>query len=136
MSKSNTTENDVLALVFKATALPWAANTDLYLALHTADPGEAGVQTTSEATYTSYARVTVARSAVGWTVTGSTAENAALLQFPQCTGGTNTLTHVSIGTASSGGGQILYSGALSSSLSVSNLIQPQFAAGSLSVQED
>ena len=136
MSKSNTTENDVLALVFKATALPWAANTDLYLALHTADPGEAGVQTTSEATYTSYARVTVARSAVGWTVTGSTAENAALLQFPQCTGGTNTLTHVSIGTASSGAGQILYSGALSSSLSVSNLIQPQFAAGSLSVQED
>ena len=136
MSKSNTTENDVLALVFKATALPWDANTDLFLALHTADPGEAGNQTTSEATYTSYARVTVARSAVGWTVTGNTAVNAALLQFPQCTGGTNTLTHVSIGTATSGTGQILYSGALNSSLAVSNLIQPQFSAGSLSVQED
>lgn len=136
MSKSNTTENDVLALVFKATALPWDANTDLFLALHTADPGEAGNQTTSEATYTSYARVTVARSAVGWTVTGNTAVNAALLQFPQCTGGTNTLTHVSIGTATSGTGQILYSGALNSSLAVSNLIQPQFAAGALSIVED
>jgi len=136
MSKSNTTENDVLALVFKDTALPWAANTDLYLALHTADPGEAGNQTTSEATYTSYARVQVARSAVGWTVTGNTAVNAALLQFPQCTGGTNTLTHVSIGTATSGAGQILYSGALNSSLAVSNLIQPQFAAGALTITED
>jgi len=136
MSKSNATENDVLALVFKATALPWDANTDLFLALHTADPGEAGNQTTSEATYTSYARVTVARSAVGWTVTGNTAVNAALLQFPQCTGGTNTLTHVSIGTATSGTGQILYSGALNSSLAVSNLIQPQFAAGALSIVED
>jgi hypothetical protein len=136
MSKGNTTENDVLELVFKSTALSWDANTDLYIALHTADPGEAGSQTTSEATYTSYARVTVARSGVGWTVTGNTAENAALIQFPQCTGSTNTITHVSIGTASSGAGQILYSGALNSSLSVANLIQPQFSAGALTITED
>jgi len=136
MSKGNTTENDVLAHLFKATALPWAANTDLYLALHTADPGEAGSQTTSEATYTSYARIAVVRSAVGWTVSGNTSVNAALAQFPQCTGGSNTITHVSIGTASSGAGQIVYSGALNASLSVSNGIQPQFSAGALTVTED
>jgi hypothetical protein len=136
MSKGNTTENDVLALIFNATALSWSANTFLYLALHTADPGEAGSQTTSEATYTSYARVAVARSGAGFTVSGNNAENAALVQFPQCTGGTNTITHVSIGTASSGAGQILYSGALNASLAVANLIQPQFAAGALDVQED
>jgi hypothetical protein len=136
MSKGNTTENDVLALIFNATALSWNANTNLYLALHTGDPGEGGSQTTSEATYTSYARVTVARSGVGWTVSGNTASNAALLQFPQCTGGSSTVTHVSIGTAASGAGQILYSGALSASLAVTNLIQPQFAANNLQIVED
>lgn len=136
MSKGNTTENDVLALIFNATALSWNANTNLYLALHTGDPGEGGSQASSEANYTSYSRVTVARSGVGWTVSGNTASNAALLQFPQCTGGSSTVTHVSIGTAASGAGQILYSGALSASLAVTNLIQPQFAASALVVTED
>ena len=137
MSKSNATETDVLNEFFNAVALPWNAITDLYVALHTADPGEAGNQTTNEATYTSYARVAVARTGVGWTVSGNTAENAALFQFPQCTGGTNTITYVSIGTvASPGAGQILYSGALNSPLAVANLIQPQFAAGDLVTTED
>lgn len=131
MSYGNATETDINAKIFKNTALPFDAITDLYLALHTADPGEAGSQTTSEATYTSYARVAVVRSAVGWTVSGATVENAALVQFVTCTGGSNTITHVSIGTVSSGAGQILVSGALSSSLSVSTGIQPQFSAGAL-----
>lgn len=134
MSKSNATETDILAKIFTATALPWDAVTDLDIHLHTADPGEAGNSTTSEATYTSYALVTVSRDASGWTVTGNTCANDALIQFPQCTGGTNTLTHVSITPTSST--QILYSGALNSSLSVSNGIQPQFAASALTITED
>lgn len=136
MSKGNTTENDILEYVFKATAFSWDAIGNLYLSLHTADPGEAGSQTTSEATYTSYARVAVVRSGSGWTVSGNTASNAALVQFPQATGGTNTITHVAVGTASSGTGQILYSGALNASLSVSSGIQPQFAIGALTLTED
>ena len=131
MSYGNATETDINAKIFKNTALPFDAITDLYLALHTADPGEAGSQTTSEATYTSYARVAVERSATGWTVSGATVENAALVQFVTCSGGSNTITHVSIGTLVSGAGQILVSGALSSSLSVSTGIQPQFSAGAL-----
>jgi len=131
MSFGNTTETDLLEKIFKATAIPWDANTNLYLALHTADPGETGTQTTSEATYTSYARVTVSRSGTGWTVSNPTATNAALIQFPVCSGGTNTITHVSIGTSSSGAGQVLVKGALNSSLSVSTGIQPQFSAGAL-----
>ena len=133
MSKSNATESDFLALTFTATALPWAAVTDLDIHLHTADPGEAGISTTSEATYTSYAAVIVSRSASAWTVTGDTATNDNLIQFPQCTGGSNTITHVSV--CPSGSTQILYSGALNSPLSVSNGIQPQFAPGALSIQE-
>lgn len=131
MSFGNTTENDICLLLFNATALSWNANTDLYVSLHTADPGEGGNQQTNEATYTSYARVTVSRSGSGWTVSSNTATNAALIQFPQATGGTNTITHVAIGTASSGTGQIIAKGALSASLSVSSGIQPQFSAGEL-----
>ena len=136
MSIGNTTENDICELLFKATALSWAANANLFVSLHTADPGESGSQTTSEATYTSYARVTVARSGAGWTVAANQAVNAALVQFPQCTGGSNTITHAAIGTAVSGAGQIIVSGALSSPLAVSSGIQPQFAASALAFTLD
>ena len=134
MSKSNATESDMLALIFTDVTPTWDAATDLEIHLHTADPGEAGTSATSECNYTSYAPVTVARSTSGWTVTGSTCTNDALIQFPQCTGGSNTATHVSI--TASGSTQILYSGALNSSLSISNGIQPQFAAGALAISED
>jgi hypothetical protein len=113
-----------------------AAAGSFYIALHTSDPGEAGDQTTNEATYTSYARVAVARTSGGWTRSSSTISNTALVQFPQATGGTNTITHFSIGTLSSGAGQIILSGSLSSSLSVSNGIQPQFAAAALTATVD
>ena len=136
MSKSNTTENDFMLYTFNGTAISWNGNTNLYISLHTADPGEAGNQTTSEATYTSYARVTVARTSGGFTVSGNQASNTALVQFPQCTGGSNTITHVAVGTATSGTGQILYSGALTSSLAISSGIQPQFSIGALVITED
>lgn len=143
MSKANSTENALLLLIFNATTWDLIAENDttspatnLYIALHTADPGEAGAQNTNETAYTNYTRVAVARTSGGWTVTGSSVVNAALIQFPQCGVTGATITHVSIGTASAGAGTILYSGALNSSLAVSNLIQPQFSASALSVVED
>lgn len=137
MSKGNTTENEFIKIVFLNNFDPtWRTNGNLYLALHTGDPGEAGSQTTSEATYTDYARVAVAKTAAGWTVSNNQATNAGLIQFPQCSGGSNVITHVSIGTDSTGAGQILYSGALNASLTVTNLIQPQFAINALTVTED
>jgi len=135
MSKSNTTENDILLMALKGTDPSWRAGATIYAALYTSDPGEAGSATTNEATYTSYARVGITKSS-GWTDGGSTFSNAALIQFPQCTGGTNTITHVALVTTSSGAGQIIYSGSLNSSLSVSNLIQPQFNIGALQITED
>lgn len=146
MSFSNATENGLLELIFKNT--DFAGNGDatglrgsstagsFYLSLHTADPGEAGTQTTNEATYTSYARVAVARSGSGWTVSGNQVSNAALVQFPTATGGSNTITHFAIGQDSSGAGVVIMKGALTSSLSVSNGIQPQFAATSLTATLD
>jgi hypothetical protein len=146
VSKGNTFENDLLQLIFNnvdiadigdAGGLQNSATAgSLYVALHTGDPGEAGTAATSESAYGSYARQAVARSGAGWTVSSNTASNAALIQFPECTSGSETITHVSITTASSGSSKILYSGALSASRAVSTGIQPQFAASALSVSED
>lgn len=143
MSKSNAAENAILALIFNATTWNLIAENDttspatsLYVSLHTGDPGEAGSQTTNECAYGSYARVGVLRSGAGWTVTGNAVENAALVQFPSCTSGSETATHFAVGTDSSGAGQILYSGALSASLAISSGIQPQFAAGAIDISED
>lgn len=143
MPKSTDTCNKFLALVFNATA--WAdiaendsssPATNLYLSLHTADPGVGNNQTTNETAYTNYVRIAVARTTGGWDVpaSGATA-NAALAQFAQCGVTGATITHVAIGTASSGTGTVLYAGALTSSLAVANGIQPQFAAGALDISE-
>lgn len=134
MSISNATETALLQYIFENTAPAWDAATQLDIHLHTADPGEAGTSSTSEATYGSYAVVTVSRSGTGWSTSGPTTTNDALIQFPQCTSGSNTITHVSITPNAST--TILFSGALSSSLAVSTGIQPQFAASALSITLD
>jgi hypothetical protein len=135
MSKSNTTENDILKAVLQGTDPSWRAGANLYLAFYTADPGEGGTAITSETAYTNYARQTLVKSSA-WTDGGSSFTNADLIQFPQCGASGATLTHVAVVTTSSGAGQIIYSGALNSSLAVANLIQPQFAIGALTVTED
>jgi hypothetical protein len=142
MSKSNTFEADLLALIFNATAIANIADnaasaplTNLYLSLHTADPGEAGVQTTNECTYTSYARVAVARTSGGWVITGSSVSPASDIIFPTSTGGTNTATHAAIGTASTGGGKILYSGSISPTISISTGTVPRLPTTS-AISED
>lgn len=146
MSMTNAAEQALLDLLFLN--LDWAnigdaaglqnsaAAGSFYISLHTADPDETGTQTSNEVGYTSYARVAVARSGAGFSRSASVIENAALVQFPQCTGGSATATHFGIGTDSSGAGNLLLKGALTSSLSISNGIQPQFAAGDLTVTVD
>jgi hypothetical protein len=142
MSKGDTFENDFVKLIFQASAIANIADnaatsplTNLYLSLHTADPGEAGSQTTSEATYTSYARVAVARTSGGFTISGNQVTLAANADFPAATGGTNTITHFGIGTASSGAGKLLYKGSLSPSISVSSGVTPRINSGVI-VTED
>ncbi|MEO8094708.1 MAG: hypothetical protein ABI632_07220 [Pseudolysinimonas sp.] len=136
MSKGNTAENDVLKALLGGVDPGYRANANRFLSLHTADPGEAGTQLTSETAYTGYARVAIATGA--WTDGGSTFSNTNLLQFGQCTAAPGAaITHVAIGTVTTGGaGEILYSGALNASLAIAVLIQPQFAAFALTVSED
>lgn len=146
MTAANTMETDILKLIFQNLAFaeigdagglqPSATAGSLYISLHTSDPGEAGNQSSNECAYTSYARIAVARSAGGWTVSGSNASNAAAVTFPQCTGGSETATHFGIGTDASGAGTLLFSGALDSNLAIANLITPEFAIGDLDVDAE
>jgi len=146
MSKSNTFENDLLLLIFNntnvanvgdATGLRGSTTAgSLYVSLHTADPGEAGDQTTSEISYTGYARVAVARTSGGWTVTGSSVSPAAEISFGAMTAGTGGLaTHAAVGTAASGTGKVLYKGALGPTISVSNGVTPKIPVGSTITEE-
>jgi hypothetical protein len=142
LSKSDTFENDLLKLIFNATAIANMADnaatsplTNLYVALHTADPGETGTQSTNEAAYTSYARVAVARTSGGWTVTTNSVSPAANIDFPACTGSTATVTHWSVGVASSGATNILYSGTVTPNISVSTGVTPRLTTAS-TVTED
>ncbi len=134
MSKSNYLENAILNLLFRATAIANIADnaagaplTDLYWALHTADPGDTGSQASFEASYGSYARVAVARGAgMSASVAGSTSPVSNVV-FPVAATPAlptvQTLTHFSIGIASAGATEILYSGSLTPIVNVSAGVQ-------------
>ena len=145
MSKSNSWETGLLNLLFintdfanvgDATGLRGSSTAgSLYFSLHTADPGEAGDQTTNEIAYTSYARVAVARSGTGWTVTGNAVAVDADVSFPAGTGGSGTATHWGLGTASSGAGVLLYKGTISPNIVCGSGVTPVLTAGTV-VTED
>lgn len=146
MSLTNAAETALLTLLFNNT--DWANIGDaaglqnsatagsFYVSLHTADPTETGTQTSSEANYTGYARVAVARSGAGWTVSGNNVSNAAAVTFGACTAGSSSVTHFGIGTDLSGTGNLILKGALTATLAVSAGITPSFAIGELDVNLD
>lgn len=146
MSFSNAAENAILLHLFQnldytnigdVTGLRSSTAAGVfYVGLHTADPGEAGTQSTSEISYTGYARVSVARTSGGWTVSGNTVSNTAAVNFPACTAGSGTATHFSIGSNASGAGNLLLSGALTGSLAISAGITPAFSASQLQASLD
>lgn len=145
MSKSNAHENSYLLLLFNNTDFALIGDAgglqnsatagSLYFSLHTGDPGEAGDQTTSEVTYTSYARVAVARSGAGFTVSTNTVSLVSNVTFPAGTGGSGTATHWGLGASSSGAGVLLYKGSISPSIVCGNGVTPQLTAGTV-VTED
>lgn len=80
-----------------------AGSGSLYVALHTANPGEGSTGT--ECAYGSYARVAVARSTASWTETAgapTTYANASSITFPQASSGTETATHWALWTQPKG----------------------------------
>ena len=140
-SKGDTFENDFLKLIFQATAIADLADNDatspattLTVALHTADPGEAGTQATSETAYTGYARVAVARTSGGWTVTANSVSPAANIDFAECTGTPGAaITHFSVGTGTSN--KMLYYGAISPNITMASGVIPRLKTTS-TITED
>lgn len=125
--KGATYANDLLQLIFQATPIANIADdaassplTNLYLSLHTADPGPSGNQSTSEVSYTSYARVAVSRDNTGFTISANAVHLAATATFPVSTGGGATAMFFAIGTAVSGAGKLLYSAPITSPIVITN----------------
>jgi hypothetical protein len=142
VSKGNTFENDLLKLILNAVPIANLADdavdsplVNLWVSLHTDDPGEAGTQLTSAAAYTGYARVAVARSAGGWTVVLNSVSPASTISFPVGSGGGETVTHFAIGTAETGAGKILYSGTVTPNIVTGSGIVPQLTTAT-AVTED
>lgn len=132
MSFSNAAETAIMALIFNATA--WAnmadnagtsPQTDIAVGLHTADPGEAGTMATSETTYTSYARVSVARTSGGWTVTGGSVSPVANIDFPAGTGGSGTITHFSAGRTGGGAAAVHMKGTVTPNIVTGSGVTPR-----------
>jgi hypothetical protein len=133
-AKSNTFETGLLNLIFNATSIATIAQdssgggtANLYVALHTASPTDAASSGmgTSEATYTSYTRVAVERSSSGWTVSGSSVHPSTNITFPQATGGSDTITHFSVGLSTNSTADVLYYGTVTPNISVSNGVTPR-----------
>lgn len=146
MSKSNAFESDMLKLIFQAIAIANVADnaasspiTNIYVSLHTADPGEAGDQTTNETAYTGYARIGVVRSSSGWTVSGTAptvVSPVANIDFGECTalpGG--AITHFGVGTLTSGAGKLLYSGTVTPNITMAVGVIPRLKTTS-TISED
>jgi hypothetical protein len=142
MSKGNTFENDLVLLIFNNTNIANLGDAtgvrgsttagSLFLSLHTANVDETGDQTTNEISYTGYARVAVARSGSGFTVSTNSVSLAANAEFPASTGGTGgTATHWAVGTASASAGRVLYYGSLSPTIAISNGVTPRILAGTM-----
>jgi hypothetical protein len=141
--KGNTNAIGILKLIYQAVNFANLADntvtsplTNLYVSLHTANPGATGNQQTSEAAYSGYGRVAVARTSGGWSISGETISNVAAINFPSSSSGPEVETYVGVGTTTTGNaGVLLWFGQLTASLTVNNGITPSIAVGALTITE-
>lgn len=132
---SDTTEAAVLALIFNATT--WAnyainatssPETTIELALSTGTLTDTSVGNTTETTYTSYARVSVARTSGGFTISATSPTQAALAAaatFPAGTGGSGTVTDFAATKAGGGASVNLMYGLVTPNIVTGNGVTPQ-----------
>lgn len=148
MSATNLFEDDLLDLLFTNVAapnvgdaaglLPSAAANNFHISLHTGNvvSDTSTVQTDTEAAYTGYNRIAVARTVSGWTVASGTVTNDAVITFPISTSGPETETDVGIGFAASGAGILQIYSTLDADLVVNNGVTPEFAISALAISLD
>jgi hypothetical protein len=144
-SKKDSFENSLLQLIFNNVDIAnigdaaglqnSVAAGSLYVALYSAAPSDSAAGT--EITYTGYARVAVARTAGGWTVSANNASNTAAVTFGACSSGTPTAVAFAICKAGTRDvDDAIYWGDLTSNLAISPGITPEFAIGDIDINED
>ncbi len=141
-SKRNAFENLLLQLIFNNTTIPNIGNAaglqpsgvagNFHIALFTVAPSDDSDGT--EASYTGYARVAVARTSSGWSITDNVCENTEAITFEECTAGSATIVGAGIMTAATGGDMLFWTN--DPNLAVSAGITPEFAVGDFSITED
>lgn len=127
--------NTTLANIGDATGLVGSSGAgSSQLSLHTSALTDAStVLTSNEVAYTGYARPTQARSSAGWTISGDTVSNAALIQFGEMTaGGPDTVVHLGLGLLATGDVLRIHAD-LNSDLVINNGVNPQLAIGALDI---
>lgn len=137
MPSSTAFANEMLKLFLTGVAIPAIADNaasspidTLWVAFHTADPGGAGSQATSELSYGEYARQSIPRLPSAWTIVGNIAKPAAAIEFPEMvTGAGGTITHISLGIAQNGASKILARGPFTPNLVISVGTTPRAKAG-------
>lgn len=135
-------ETALLTLLFNNTAITnigdasglvatsTAGSTQLSLATVAYIDGDT-LLTADECDYTGYARPTQARSSGGWTVSGDTVSNAALIQFGEMSGGaSDTAVHLGLGFIATGDVLRMHAD-LNADLVINVGVNPQFAIGAL-----
>lgn len=136
MSIGNNTENNILGAYFRAVAITGilinhtsSPITAVEWALHTADPGDAGSGSTSEAAYTSYVRKSINRDTTDFAApSGGSISPAADVTFAAGTGGSGTGTYFSTVKPGGGAADIFWSGAVSPTMPFGNGLQPILAS--------
>ena len=135
MSKNLAFGNDILSKTFNNIEFAWLPLSGFYLSLHTDNPGASGNQMTNECNYGGYTRVLTLRNTDNWLVAGNRVENNTTVVYPTCMSGKNVAKYFAIGTNMNGIGRIIYSGALTSTLTITLNVQPRFSKGSIVVLE-
>jgi hypothetical protein len=146
MSATNNFENKILSLYLEnadaanvgdATGLRGSTTAGVvYVSLSTGTLTDTSDQSTTEATYTGYARVSVARSTAGWSVAAGVGDNDAAITFGACTAGSSTVTYFGLGFNATTAGSLDVWGALTASLAITAGITPSFAIGALDITLD
>lgn len=98
----------------------------VFVALFTSDPGENG-DITNEATFGGYERVSVPRGSGSWVEQDGKIYNRNDILFPECSSGSETITHFGI-CKSKTGNDVIYSGELRAKAMISAGMQLKFVA--------
>ena len=124
---SNFLENKILDHVLKVSS--YSQPTALYVALYTTDPGDGDSGT--EVSGGSYARVSVSFGAAS----NGTSSNSAAVEFPTATSSWGTIVSAGIRDASTGGNLLFY-GSLTTSVTIGANEALRFPVGDLSISID